>query len=104
MSFSDGEEKFRKRLWKSPVEAVPTPDKILPINGYFSKIAVLMRKKPCNLAGLYWAQKNGNNRLSGEYGAARDTMAAEKFWGWNSAPGFSPFLPEFSVWGKGIGA
>jgi hypothetical protein len=36
---------------------VPTPDKILLINGYFSKIAVLIRKKPCNLAGLYLAPK-----------------------------------------------
>ena len=60
VSFSDGEVKFRKRPWKSPVEAVPTPDKILLINGYFSKIAVLIRKKPCNLAGLYCAQKNDN--------------------------------------------
>jgi hypothetical protein len=42
------------------VEAVPTPDKILLINGYSFKIAVLIRKKPCNLAGLYCAPKNDN--------------------------------------------
>jgi hypothetical protein len=41
----------------SPVEAVPTPDKIPCLNRYFRKIAVLMRKKPCNLAGFGWAGK-----------------------------------------------
>jgi len=58
VSSSDGESGYRKSLWKSPVEAVPTPDKILLKNDYFSKTAVLTGKKPCNLAGLYHAVKN----------------------------------------------
>jgi hypothetical protein len=40
-----------------PVETVPTPDKILCLNRYFLKIVVLMRKKPCNLAGFGWVGK-----------------------------------------------
>jgi hypothetical protein len=42
----------RKRNGKSPEETVPTRDRILRINHYFSEKPVLIRKKSCNLAGF----------------------------------------------------
>jgi hypothetical protein len=38
---------------------VPTTFPILCLNGYFPKISILIRKKPCNLAGREKAQKTG---------------------------------------------
>jgi hypothetical protein len=43
----------RKHDGKSPGEAVPTRDRILHITHYFTEKPVLIRKKPCNLAGVY---------------------------------------------------
>jgi len=42
----------RKYNGKSPEEAVPTRDKIVRINHYFSEKSVSIRKKSCNLAGF----------------------------------------------------
>jgi hypothetical protein len=41
------------------MELVPTPDKIPLLIHYFLKMAVLIRKKPCNLAGVYQHGKTG---------------------------------------------
>jgi hypothetical protein len=45
-------------MGKSPVETMPTPDNISCIDRYFQKIIVLIRKKPCTLAGVYSSGKN----------------------------------------------
>jgi len=54
----------RKRKGKSPEEAVPTRDRILHNNHYFSGKTVLIRKKSCHLAGFlspkYVGQFTGN--------------------------------------------
>jgi hypothetical protein len=50
--FSDGDPYKETCLGIFPVEMVPTPDKISSLNRYFRKTAVLIRKKPCNLAGF----------------------------------------------------
>jgi len=42
----------------SPVEMVPTLSPNIVINRYFWKRAVLIRKKPCNLAAFFWSRKN----------------------------------------------
>jgi hypothetical protein len=39
------------------VETMPTPDNISCIHRYFQKIIVLIRKKPCTLAGVQGAGK-----------------------------------------------
>jgi hypothetical protein len=50
--FSDGEFSGRIRGRKTPVEMVPTPDKILSEIRYFLKRTVLIGKKPANLAAF----------------------------------------------------
>jgi len=50
--FSVGGVTGRKSVREVPVEVVPTPDKIIDINRYFVKRAVLIEKKPCNLAAF----------------------------------------------------
>lgn len=76
--FSDGDPYKETCPGNSPVEVVPTPDKILCLNRYFRKIAVLIRKKPCNLAGFGWAGKMAQYyRSSGAASCFRNTMLPE---------------------------
>ena len=51
----------RIRVWKAPVEVVPTPDKIPHKNRYFQKRIVLIGKKPCNLAAFLSSRKTGRS-------------------------------------------
>ena len=73
--FSDGGPVTGNFSLMPPVEVVPTPDKILSINRSFREKGVLMRKKPCNLAGFGWVEKMALVRI-----------------------GFSDYLPAGSQW------
>ena len=49
---TDNDLEYGKMTEKSPVGTMPTPDNISYILRYFQKIVVLIRKKPCTLAGV----------------------------------------------------
>jgi len=62
----DGENTGGKRAGNSAVEAVPTPEENSVLFPYFLKRDILNGFRPCNLAALYFPQKERYLQSAGQ--------------------------------------